>query len=211
MADAAVETPASATPAKEKAAKKTKAAGVKKPVKKPTHPKTSDMVNKAIADLKEKRGSSLQAIKKYIVANYKVDADRIAPFVKKYLVSAVETGALVRTKGKGAAGSFKLDNKTKPAAAKKAPKAVAAKKTGVKAGGIKKKPAAKKVAAAKKAAPAKKTKAAATPKKAAPKPKKTPTKAKKVTKPPTKPKTPKAKKAGGTRGRPAGKKSPAKK
>ncbi|KAK9878195.1 hypothetical protein WA026_021211 [Henosepilachna vigintioctopunctata] len=75
---------------------------------KPTHPPTSDMVNNAIKGLKERSGSSLQAIKKYIATNYKVDPVKFAPFIKKYLNSAVQSGSLVRTKGKGASGSFKL-------------------------------------------------------------------------------------------------------
>ncbi|KAL3267653.1 hypothetical protein HHI36_024297 [Cryptolaemus montrouzieri] len=68
---------------------------------KPTHPPTSDMVNMAIKGLKERSGSSLQAIKKYIAANYKVDPEKMAPFIKKYLKSAVQSGSLVQTKGKG--------------------------------------------------------------------------------------------------------------
>ncbi|XP_018332704.2 histone H1-III-like [Agrilus planipennis] len=52
------------------------------------------MVNNAIKCLKERGGSSLQAIKKYVSANYKVDTARLSPFIKKYL--------------KGAPGSFKL-------------------------------------------------------------------------------------------------------
>ncbi|KAL3280491.1 hypothetical protein HHI36_024159 [Cryptolaemus montrouzieri] len=61
---------------------------------------TSDMVNMAIKGLKERSGSSLQAIKKYIAANYKVDPEKMAPFIKKYLKSAVQSGSLVQTKGK---------------------------------------------------------------------------------------------------------------
>lgn len=85
-----------------------KTPAVKKPKAKPTHPKTSEMVNTAIKTLKERGGSSLQAIKKYIAANYKVDVEKLAPFIKKYLKSAVVAGALIQTKGKGASGSFKL-------------------------------------------------------------------------------------------------------
>ncbi|XP_045466695.1 uncharacterized protein LOC123675387 [Harmonia axyridis] len=59
-------------------------------------------------DLKERSGSSLQAIKKFIASNYKVDSEKLAPFIKKYLKSAVQSGSLVQTKGKGASGSFKL-------------------------------------------------------------------------------------------------------
>lgn len=57
------------------------------------------MVYNAIKSLKERGGSSLQAIKKYIAANYKVDSEKHAPFIKKYLKAAVATGDLVQTKG----------------------------------------------------------------------------------------------------------------
>lgn len=191
MSDVAVAASASPSPAK-----KTKTSGGVKKAKtanKPAHPITSVMVNKAIADLKEKGGSSLQAIKKYIAANYKVDVDRLAPFIRKYLKNAVESGALVRTKGKGASGSFKLDAKPVKGEKKPAAKKVVAKpKAG--RGAPKKAPAAKKAVAAKpKKAAAKKAAPAA--KKAAAKPK-SPSKAKKSAKPPTKkPKSPKPKKA----------------
>lgn len=75
---------------------------------KASHPSTAIMVNNAIQNLKERGGSSLQAIKKYISATYKVDAEKFAPFIKKYIKSSVASGALVQTKGKGASGSFKL-------------------------------------------------------------------------------------------------------
>ncbi|GBP94785.1 Histone H1B [Eumeta japonica] len=58
-----------------------------------------EMVNNAIRELKERSGSSLQAIKKYIAAQYKVDAEKHAPFIRKYLKSAVESGTLIQTKG----------------------------------------------------------------------------------------------------------------
>ncbi|CAH1384093.1 unnamed protein product, partial [Tenebrio molitor] len=60
----------------------------------------------------ERGGSSLQAIKKFVAANYKVDAEKVAPFIKKYLKGAVASGSLVQTKGKGASGSFKLASST---------------------------------------------------------------------------------------------------
>ncbi|XP_044749687.1 histone H1B-like [Coccinella septempunctata] len=47
---------------------------------KPSHPPTSDMV----------------------------DYERLAPFIRKYLKTAVQSGSLIQTKGKGASGSFKL-------------------------------------------------------------------------------------------------------
>ncbi|XP_066587238.1 histone H1-like [Prorops nasuta] len=88
--------------------KKIMSSKLKKARSKPKHPRTSDMVNGAIGHLKERNGSSLQAIKKYIAFTYKIDADKHAPFIKRYLKTAVVSGTLVQTKGKGAAGSFKL-------------------------------------------------------------------------------------------------------
>lgn len=93
------------------AAKKSKTSSVvtsKKPRVKPAHPPTAEMVNSAIKSLKERGGSSLQAIKKYLTSNYKIDAEKLAPFIKKYLKGAVTNGQLIQTKGKGASGSFKL-------------------------------------------------------------------------------------------------------
>ncbi|KAM7297790.1 histone H1-III-like [Ixodes scapularis] len=89
----------------------------------PTHPKVSAMVTASISALKERGGSSLQAIKKYMSANYKVDVEKLSPFIRKYLKSAVAAGALVQTKGKGATGSFKLSAKSdKPSPAARKPK-----------------------------------------------------------------------------------------
>ncbi|GFG31601.1 hypothetical protein Cfor_01693 [Coptotermes formosanus] len=119
MADTAIATAAEASVPATPTAKKPKTSATvagggaaKKPKAKPSHPKTSVMVNNAIKELKERSGSSLQAIKKYISANYKVDAEKLAPFIRKYLKSAVETGALIQTKGTGASGSFKLESKS---------------------------------------------------------------------------------------------------
>lgn len=89
------------------------AGGPKKPKAKPTHPPTSSMVNAAIKSLKGRGGSSLSAIKKYLASNYKVDVEKLSPFIKKYLKGAVVSGTLVQTKGKGASGSFKLPAKEK--------------------------------------------------------------------------------------------------
>ncbi|XP_076315007.1 uncharacterized protein LOC143227446 [Tachypleus tridentatus] len=74
----------------------------------PTHPKVSVMVYTAITDLKERGGSSLQAIKKYIASHYKADVEKLNPFIKKYLKTGVTNGTLTQTKGKGASGSFKV-------------------------------------------------------------------------------------------------------
>ena len=144
-----------ASPAKK--AEKKKAA----PKKPADHPKYSDMIAAAITALKERTGSSRQAIVKYISANYKV-GDSAGTHVKLALKRGVASGALKQVKGAGASGSFKNAEKPKPKAKKPAAKKPAAKKV--------KKPAAAKKPAAKK-----------TPKKAAKKPaaKKTPKKAKK--------------------------------
>lgn len=175
-------TPDAVTP--KKAAKKEK----KTSRPKANHPTTAVMVSSAIKNLKERGGSSLQAIKKYIGATYKVDAEKMAPFIKKYLRSSVASGSLVQTKGKGASGSFKLATQavTKKPATKSATKA--------------KKPAAKpapKKAAPKKAAAKKSPAKKKAPEKKKPEPKaapKSPVKAKKTAKAPTKkPKSPKPK------------------
>ncbi|XP_017461911.1 PREDICTED: histone H1E-like, partial [Rhagoletis zephyria] len=98
---------AAASPAKPAKAKKDSS----KPKAVPTHPPVAAMVKSAIGSLKERNGSSLQAIKKYIAANYKVDIERVSPFIRKHLKVAVTKGLLVQSKGKGASGSFKLKSK----------------------------------------------------------------------------------------------------
>jgi hypothetical protein len=207
MADA-VESAATATNPTQAGPKKAKSAG-KKPRAKPVHPRTSEMVGNAIKSLKERGGSSLQAIKKYIAANYKVDSEKLSPFIKKYLKSAVAAGELVQTKGKGASGSFKL------AVAKTEKVAVPSIPVRGRAGGSsgpkeKKQSTAKAKAKAPKKAAVKKTtekkKQRASPAKA----KKLPSKAKKAAKVPTKkPKAPRPKTA--AKAKPPKKASPKKK
>ena len=156
--------------------------------KAPEHPKYVDMITAAIGSLKERTGSSRQAILKYIQANYKV-GDAANSHLKMALKRGVASGAFAQAKGTGASGSFKLvkkaaePKKKKPAAkkaAKKTPskKPVAVKKTTVKKSPKKKKPAAKKTAAKKtpKKAAAKKPAAKKPAAKKAPKAKKTPKK-----------------------------------
>ncbi|KAF7255809.1 hypothetical protein EG68_07507, partial [Paragonimus skrjabini miyazakii] len=99
------------------------------------HPPYFDMIKHAIKELKERNGSSRQAIAKYVKAHYKVD-DKADHHLKRTLVSAVKAGRLLHTKGIGASGSFKIAEKatvkaaTKPKVAKKpkTPKKSAAKK-----------------------------------------------------------------------------------
>ena len=148
----------------------TKKTATKKPA---DHPTFAVMIAAAIAELKERKGSSRQAIEKYVAANYKVGPKYTGP-LKQALKKGVEKGTLVQTKGVGASGSFKIakpEPEKKPAvkkpAAKKATTKKVTKKTPTKKAPAKKtatkKPAAKK--AAPKKAPAKK---AASPKKKAP-------------------------------------------
>merc|ERR1712086_601169 len=139
------------------APKAAKPAKAKKPAMKAAHPTTAVMVAAAIAALKDKKGSSRPAIKKYIAANYTVDIIKLGPHLKKALKGGVEKKTLVAVKG-----SFKLAAVEKPKKKKVVKKKPAAKKVAKKV----KKPAAKKSPkkAKKAAAPAKKAK---TPKKAA--------------------------------------------
>ena len=95
----------------------------KKATKKPAeHPTYAAMIAAAIAALKDRTGSSRQAIFKYICANYKVDAAKAGTHVRLALKAGVKKGTLKMAKetGKGA-GSFKLAEKPKPEKKKEAP------------------------------------------------------------------------------------------
>ena len=126
--------------------KKTTKKAVKKP-KPADHPTYLDMIVAAVGALKERNGSSRQAISKYIKAHYKV-GDNADTCIKMALKRGVANEKLKQVKGTGASGSFKVPTtakaKTKPA--KKAPvaKKPAAKKTSKKKASPKKKVASKK-------------------------------------------------------------------
>ncbi|KAI0219631.1 hypothetical protein LSAT2_028836, partial [Lamellibrachia satsuma] len=139
-------------------AKPTKKAAAK-PKKPAAHPKYTEMIAAALGSLKERGGSSRQAILKYIMKSYNVGKDEriVNQHLKMALRAGVKNSGLKQAKGTGASGSFRLGEK-----AKAAPKKVAAKKP-------------------KAASAAKKVKKAKTPKKAAKKVTKSP---KKVTKKP---------------------------
>merc|ERR1711935_118888 len=151
-----------------------KVAKVKKPAKKAEHPPSAVMVLAAVKALKDKKGSSLPAIKKYIAANYKVDVVKVSPFIRKAIKKLVEGKKIVEVKA-----SFKAVKEEKPKVKKaKKPKAKKpkAKKTAKKTAKAKtpkkaKKTAAKKPKTAKKAVAkkpaAKKPAAKKSPKKAA--------------------------------------------
>ena len=152
-----------------------KAKKTSKPTVPAAHPPYASMIIDAIKKLGDKKGSSRQAIVKYIVENNKVDATKAAVRInlalKKLIASKNVVAAAVA--GKKGSGSFKLPakevkaqkpvdkkptvKKTKPTkkpAAKKSKKATEIKddkpKTTKKI--IAKKPAAKKTAAKKPAA-----------------------------------------------------------
>merc|ERR1739842_80285 len=125
---------------------KAAAAKAKKPAVKPLHPPYAAMISAAIATLKERGGSSRQAILKTVLANNKVgDEKKAAVRVKLAIRKMLAAKTILPVKG-----SFKLAKVEKPKkkkVAKKPAKKVVKKKA--------KKPAAKKAAkkpAAKKAA-----------------------------------------------------------
>ena len=135
-----------------------------------SHPTYSVMIAAAITALKERNGSSRQAILKYIKANYKV-GDNADVVVRNQLPKLAKAGKLVQTKGKGASGSFKVVKAAAAPKPKKAP-AAKAKKTAVKKKSPAKKGVAKKkksVGEKKKAAAPKAKKASSAAKKASPK------------------------------------------
>lgn len=183
----------SAAPAAKAAAKSPKKKGTSKPKKPAAHPKYSQMIKEAISGLKERGGSSRQAILKYIVKHYNVGKDEktVNNHLKLALRAGVKNSSLKQAKGTGATGRFAVGAKKESAKPKKArkPKA-AAKKT--------KKPKKAPKEGAKKKVAAKKVKKTKSPKKAkatpgaAPKVKKTKS-PKKTTKKAKKPKVPSAK------------------
>lgn len=73
-----------------------------------SHQSSFDRVNNVIKSLKEIGDSLLQAIRKYVSANNKVDAEKFSPFIKKYLKTAVVAYILFQTKGRRDFRSFKL-------------------------------------------------------------------------------------------------------
>lgn len=147
---------------------------VKKPAKSAEHPPYTEMVLAAITALKERNGSSRQAIAKYIKGNYKV-GDNCDSHLKLALKRMSEKGTLLHTKGTGASGSFKVNKAVVEKKAEKKPKKPAAKKPAAKP----KKPVAKKVTkAAKPSTKTNKTKSPAKNKSSVKKPA-----AKKATKP----------------------------
>jgi histone H1/5 len=94
------------SPAKSKApepkAKKAKASteGKKKKKSPVTHPRTVDMVMEGIKAMGESKGSSVQAIRTWVLANYEtVRPDMIKVMLRRGLQQGLDEGVLVRPKG----------------------------------------------------------------------------------------------------------------
>jgi len=190
MTDAAVTT-AGPVPAAGGAGKVAKKRATGKPKKAVSdHPKYSQMIKEALTALKDRGGSSRLAILKYIMKHYRLGNDEkvVNTHLKLALKAGIKNHTLKQSKGTGAAGSFRIGEKT----VVKKPKV---KKP--KASGAKPKKARKPKAAGVKAKKPKSPKKASKPKKAgAAKPKASKPKASKpkaVAKP-KKPKSPKVKK-----------------
>ncbi|XGW28481.1 hypothetical protein V3C99_008334 [Haemonchus contortus] len=183
-----------AAPSTTTAAKKSKAAkpkGEKKSKAAPSHPVYGAMIKAAIKGIEDRKGASKQAIFKYIVQKYKLGDNEkmINAHLRLALKKGVQSGLLKQASGTGAAGRFRLGDKsegaTKPKAVKK-PKPAGEEAPPKKAAAAKPKaPKAKKEKSAKspkksakpKAKTAKSPKKASSTKKAAPKTKKTTKKA----------------------------------
>ena len=74
------------------------------------HPKYSEMIKQALTVLKERGGSSRQAVLKYIMANFNVGRDEasVNTHLKMALKAGVKNSTLKQSKGTGATGSFRL-------------------------------------------------------------------------------------------------------
>ena len=126
-----------------------KKAPAKKAAAKPSHPTYQVMVQEAVKALKERKGASRQAIKKYIQSEYKLEA--VKPlFFNQSLKKLTEAGTLEQSEN-GQRWKMKKEA-PKPAAKKPAVKKPAAKKATAAKKPATKKPVAKKVAAKKTAA-----------------------------------------------------------
>merc|ERR1712124_215833 len=105
------------------------------------HPPYEQMVKAALVALKDRTGSSAQAIAKYMKANFKGLPDNMPKQLSKCLKLCVENEKLKKVKASYKLGSLKADVKKKPAKKKAAKKKAAPKKAKKPA---KKKPAKKK-------------------------------------------------------------------
>lgn len=74
--------------------------GAKKKPTKRTHPRTTDMIIEAIENMGERQGSSYQAIKAYILQNFKtVRPDMVKSMMRRSLRTGLEQSTFARPKG----------------------------------------------------------------------------------------------------------------
>ncbi|XP_075061978.1 histone H1.01-like [Mixophyes fleayi] len=111
-----------------------KAAGGAKKSPKPSGPKVSELILKAVSASKDRSGVSYTALKKALAAGG-YDVEKNNTRVKLAVKGLVSQETLIQVKGSGASGSFKLNKKQLESKGKAAKKSVQPKK-----------PAAKKVA-----------------------------------------------------------------
>jgi histone H1/5 len=110
---------AAAAPVKKGAPKKAPKSPSKRSAVKSSHPAWAQMITSSVKALGEKGGSSVSAIKKHMGANFKIDMDKAAPFLKRGIKAAIASGQLSQAKGTGLTGSFKLGGVKKAAAPKR--------------------------------------------------------------------------------------------
>ena len=127
-------------PAAAKKAASPKKAPAKKAAAKPSHPTYQVMVQEAIKELKERKGASRQAMKKYIMATHNLPAVSATHF-NGALTKLTEAGTLEKSENGQRWKIKKVAAVKKPAAKKPAAKKPAAKKPTVKK--VTKKPAKK--------------------------------------------------------------------
>ena len=98
--------PVGVAPKAKASSNKKKAASGKTAAKKPAadHPKYSEMVHQALGSLKERGGSSRQAVLKYIMKNFSVGNDEniVNTHLKIALRAGVKNATLKQSKGSGA-------------------------------------------------------------------------------------------------------------
>ncbi|EAT35971.1 AAEL011908-PA [Aedes aegypti] len=132
-------------------------------------PNVHDMIIEALDVLDERKGVTFQAIKRYMEDNYHVDTTKQASHVRKIMAKCVENGDIIRTRGVGCSGRFKVKH-SKPTMIKKrlAPEDYQELPNSKKVSKPKPKPEKKEMATPKKATPAKKVSTPASGKKGRP-------------------------------------------
>merc|ERR1712072_1183488 len=96
----------------------------------PSHPTYEKMIKATLVALKDRTGSSSQAIVKYMKANYDLP-ENFSKILSRFLKQYVENGKLVKVKASYKLGSLKTEPKLKKKVVKKkttAPKKKAPKK-----------------------------------------------------------------------------------